>query len=292
MRFHIVTDSSVQFAHPQLAAQYPLTIVPNTVVVGGRRYRTGVDIAPDRLLEAIYMHARPPQTVAPAVDDFVAIYTQLAHHTDVILSLHPSRLLSDSYAHAQAAAKQLEGHAAVYVMDTRTTDVALGMVIRAAVRAIETHNDAEAVVNRVRGSVDHIYAAFYTETTGFLVANGLLAPSHAVLSAITGTMPVLAIEDGEVVIIEKVRNRTQAVDKLVEFAVEFEDIADALIVQSGAYMSEQSRALQDRLSLEFPQQHFPHAPYGAALASIIGPNATGITLMERDPDFDDDQDDA
>ncbi len=290
MRFHIVTDSSVQFAHPQLAAQYPLTIVPNTTVVGGKRYRNGVDVTPEKLLDAINTHPTPPQTIAPSVDEFVAAYTKLAHHTDVILSLHPSRALSDSYAHAQAAAQQLDGHADVHVIDSRTTDVALGMVIRATVRAIESYNDPEIIVSRVRGSVDHIYAAFYTESTQFLVANKLLAPSHAVLGAMTGTMPILSVEDGEVAIIEKVRNRTQAVDRLVEFAIEFDDIEDALIVQSGTFMSEQSRALQDRLSVEFPQLHFPHAPYGTALAAIIGPNATGIALMERDLNADDEDD--
>jgi fatty acid-binding protein DegV len=83
---------------------------------------------------------------------------------------------------------------------------------------------------------------------------------------------------------EKVRTRVQAIERLVEFAVEFTEIDDAVIVQHKPFLSEQTRMLQDRLTIEFPGRVFPHALYGPSLAALIGVDAMGLVVLERELD--------
>ncbi|MEM6280688.1 MAG: DegV family protein [Chloroflexota bacterium] len=295
MRIHIVTDSGAHFAHPQIASQYPMTTVPNTLVIGGQAYREGVDLTAEKLLHLIGQQSKPPRVQPPSVDEYVAVYTRLAYHHDAIISVHMSREMSDSWKNAQAAAKQLEGHVQIHVIDSMMLDGAQGMVVRAAVRAIEKYDDVETIVRVVRGAADRAYAIYYVERPDFIAQQGILSRSHAVLSAMTGTIPVVSIEDGVIVPIEKVRTRSQAIDRLVEFVVEFEDVEDALILQPGAFMSEHTRNLQDRLTAEFPGKHFPHAVYSPTLAAYLGTHATGLVVLESeidDEDFDDDDRDT
>ncbi|MEL6148550.1 MAG: DegV family protein [Chloroflexota bacterium] len=290
MRIHIVTDSGAHFAHPQIATQYPMTTVPNTLVIGGQPYREGVDLSTEKLLNLIGKESKPPHVEPPSVDEYAAAYTRLAYHHDAIISIHMSRELSDSWKNAQAAAKQLEGHVQIHVIDSMMLDGAQGMVVRAAVRAIEKYDDIETIVRVVRGAADRAYAVYYVETPDFIARQGILSRSHAVLSAMTGTIPVVSIEGGIIVPIEKVRTRSQAIDRLVEFVIEFEDIEDALILQPGTFMSEHTRNLQDRLSNEFPGRHFPHAVYSATLATFLGTDATGLVVLESE--LDDEADEA
>jgi fatty acid-binding protein DegV len=114
--------------------------------------------------------------------------------------------------------------------------------------------------------------------------NNILSSSHTILGAMLSIKPFLTLEDGEIKPIEKVRTRAQAIERLVEFAVEFTDIEDALILHNRARSGEQARMLQDRLVQEFPGQHFAIANYSPALACLIGADAAGIVVMEKELD--------
>lgn len=285
MRVHVVTDSSAHFVHAQVPAQYPLTVVPNRLTIGGQQYLEGNDLTAERALELIAHQPTPPQVVPPTMDDFASVYTRLAYHNDAIISIHASRRLSDSWQHAHEAAAQVAGYIKVYVIDSMTLDAAQGLLVRAALRAVEDLDDdpvtLEAAVEQVRGAAERAYAVYYPETPDYLMRNQLLTPSHAILNRIQGTMPLLSVENGEVVVMEKIRSRGQGVDRLVEFATEFEALEDALILQPRPYANEQTDSLQEQLSDAFPDQHVPHTVYGASLASIIGADATGLAILEK-----------
>jgi hypothetical protein len=62
--------------------------------------------------------------------------------------------------------------------------------------------------------------------------------------------------------------------------VEFVDLEDVLILNHRTYMSEQTRALQDRLTAEFGEKHFPYAVYSPSLAALIGADGTGLVVLE------------
>lgn len=286
MQTHIVTDSHAHFAHPHLIAQYPVTVVPNTLHIAGTTYREGIELSHEEALELIAHQVTPPKVVPPSVDEYVAVYTALARDHDAILSIHASRQLSQSWANALAAAEQLRGTLPIAVIDSRTLDAAQGMVVRAAVRIIEQENDLDEIVRRVRGATERVYAVYYVETMNYLMRNKLMSPSHAILGTMHETLPLLTVEGGVLGTMEKVRSRSQAVDRLVDFAVEFVDIEDVLILNHRTYMSEQTRALQDRLMAEFGDKHFPHTVYSASLAALIGADGTGLVVLEAALDDD------
>jgi len=165
-------------------------------------------------------------------------------------------------------------------------DAAQGMLVAAAARAIKQETTFEDMVRVARGAVDRLYSIYCVESLDFLLQNQIMTPSHTILGTMLGIKPFVTIEDGKLMPIEKVKTRGQAVERLVEFAVEFteEEIEDVLILQHRAAISEQTRGLQDRLALEFPERRFPYAIYGATLAALIGADAAGMVILEREVD--------
>ena len=97
-----------------------------------------------------------------------------------------------------------------------------------------------------------------------------------------GIKPFLTIEDGNLVTMEKVRTRSQAVDKLVEFVTEFEAIEKLIIMQNSPYITESVRLLQDRLATVYGKRTYPTILYGPLLASYLGPDATGVIVLEKE----------
>jgi DegV family protein with EDD domain len=178
------------------------------------------------------------------------------------------------------------GHCEIVVIDSETLSAAQGMLVRVAARACAEEESLEDVIRIVRGTIERVYAMFYVDSINTLLPeHKIMSPSHTILGAMLGVKPCLALEDGLLRPIEKVRTRTQAIDRLIEFVVEFTDIDEMVILQNRTYPTDQTQVLQDRLLLEFPGQHFPYAQYGPSLTALIGPDVIGIVLMESEMEY-------
>lgn len=277
--FHIVTDSGARLTHSRTPQQVSVTVVPNRVEIGGRSYREGVDLSHEEALRLIGQSGTVTLT-APSMAEFATVYAHLASSSDGILSIHASRELSQSWQHAREAAAQLGDACPIDVVDSRSICAGQGMLVRLAVETASHVDSFDQLVKTVRGAVDRTYSVYCVETLDYLRRNRYMEESRAILGTLLGIRPFVSIEDGALSVIEKVRTRAQAIERLVEFLVEFDQLDDAVIVQSRSGMNEQVRALQDRLAIEFPDQHFPFVTYGAALASLVGPDALGVVVLE------------
>lgn len=282
-KIQIITDSCTHFAVPQFLQAYPMvTVVPNRITIAGKAYREGFDITPEDAIRLIGQQPYAPLVTPPSEADYAEIYNRFSRKADAIISIHASREIYASFDHALAASRQFAGHCPIAVIDSRNLCVGQGMLVKVALEAVQRDQPFDDMVKAVRGAIDRLYSVYYVESTNFLQHNKLMAPSHSILSAMLNIKPFLSIEHGQMVVVEKVRTRAQAIDRLVEFVVEFSDIEDVAILQHKTYLSEQSRMIQDRLAVDFPSQHFPYTIYSPSLASLIGTDATGIVVLEKE----------
>jgi len=276
----IVTDSCAHFSTPHFTQQVPITVVPFKVNIAGKMYREGVDISAEDALQLIAHQPTAPRVFPPSKNDYVEVFTRLARHSEAIISIHSSRKMYGSWDNGHAAAQGLMGHCEIAVIDSQTLSAGQAMLVRLAGRAIEQEATLDDVVRVVRGAVERIYSVYYVETMDYLLQNKLMDSSHAILGTMLGVKPFLTMEHGLLVPMEKVRTRPQAIERLVEFVIEFTEIEDAVIAQHTAHINEHTRTLQDRLAAEFPGRYFPHTIHGPSLAALIGHNATGLVILE------------
>ncbi len=280
-RIHIVTDSGARFSNPRLISSLPVTILPNTIDIDGKRYQEGVDLESETAFSLMAQPKAPPTVIPPSEEDFVELFARLSHHYDAVLSIHPSRELSESWHNARLAAQRTGGNCEFAIVDSRSLCAGQGMLIRVAARAAQEEDSVEAVIQTVLDAVKRIYSIYCVHDTRCLRARGIMKPSHSILSERLGIKPLVSVEGGEIIIIEKVLSESDTIERFIEFLVEFDALADALILQMQAPISEQTRILQDRLALEFPGQHFPFTMYSATMASYLGTAATGIAVLEK-----------
>jgi DegV family protein with EDD domain len=286
---HIVTDSCALYAGAALDDPERVTVVPGLLHLGAQTYREGCDLTAEDAMRLMKQETFPPHVVSPTVAQFLEVYNRLIGSCDAIISIHPSRLLYPNWENARAAMRQVASYCPIEVVDSQTISAGQAMLVRLAQRVITEGLSFEEVVRKVRGASERVYSVYYVDSVDMLLQNKIVSSSHAILGAMLGIKPFLTIEEGALRMIEKVRTRTQAVERLVEYVVEFIDIEDAIILQNKPYLSDQTRMIQDRLALEFPDHHFPYAVYGPSLAALIGVDATGLVVLEREMEaFDDD----
>lgn len=277
MNVHVVTDSS---AHGQLPPN--VTVVPHTIALAGKTFREGVDMSAEESLRLFSRQPYAPMIHVPTQADYLAVYDRLARDYDAIISIHASREILPSWQNARAAAQSLLGRCQIEVIDSRTISAGQGMLVRMAARMLNEGASADETVRVLRGAIERIYSVYYVEGIDYLMQNRIMAPSHSILGMMLNLKPVLTVEEGRLVPMEKVRTRIQAIERLVEFAIEFEDFDDALIVQHRPGLTDQTRMLSDRLAAEFPDRRFPSMLYGASLAALIGADATGLVILESE----------
>lgn len=288
-RIHIVTDSGARFSNPRLIRHYPVTILPNIIEIGGKQYQEGIDLDTEELFGLIARHDSPPKLIPPSENDYAELYARLSHFCDAVISVHPSRELSESWQNGRLAAQQVNAACEIAVVDSQSLCAGQGMLIRVAARAAQELDTAEDVIQTVRRAVNRIYSVYCIGDVSILRANGFMKPSHAILSTHLEIMPVVSLEDGQIIVIEKIRSRADVIERLVEFLVEFTELEDAVVLQDKKQISEETRVMQDRLALEFPGQHFPFTMYSATMASFLGARATGVAVLEKESDdLDDD----
>ncbi|NDJ78956.1 MAG: DegV family protein [Chloroflexi bacterium] len=279
-KVRIVTDSSAHFPNPDIVKRYQIEVVPLTVHLGAQSFREGEELDADAFFRLV-THASSTATLSsPTVEDFATLYSRLNRETDQVLSLHMSRRMSTTWDHANRASKTLLGRCEIIALDSMTTSVGLAVLVETAAKAAETGADIEEVVRIVRAMLPHVYTVFFVETLDYLRYNGLLSEAQSILGTMLNIKPFLTIEDGELIPMEKVRTQAQAIDKLVEFAAEFSDLEDLIILQNTPYPNDQTRMLQDRLAVEFGGRNFPVMMYGPSLATMIGPNGMGVMVYE------------
>lgn len=288
-KIHVVTDSGARFANQRLLQQYPVTVVPYELDIGGTRYKEGIDISVEDAMRLIKSQNKPPKLIAPSENEYAELYANLSRVYDGIISIHTSREITDSWEHARHAAQRVQDTCDVVAIDSRSICAGQGMLVRLAGQAALDNMDYDDAVQKVRDAVDRIFTTFYVESLDYLYANGVLSEARAILGSLLKIKPIVSIEEGHPIVTEKVRTRSQAIDRMIEFLVEFDDLEDAMIVQNRTHITEQARQLQDRLSVEFPGRHFPYTMYGMALAVLLGGEATGVMVLESEMEsFDND----
>ncbi len=280
-RIHIVTDSGARFSNPRLMRHFPVTILPNTIVIGDRRIREEADMDAEAAFALIAQLAQPPIVRPPSEREYAEAFLRHAPHCDAIISVHPSRRLSQSWQNGRLAAQAVSSDCEIAVVDSQSLCAGQGMLIRVAAKAAESAADVETAIHLVRQAVDQIYSVYCVRDTKFLRAHGIMSASHAILSTKLGVMPFVSLEGGEIIVIEKVQSTSQTIERLVEFMTEFNALEDALVLQDQRHITEQTRLMHEVLALDFPGQHFPFSMYSLSMACYLGASASGMAVLEK-----------
>lgn len=276
----IVTDSTAQFWERGYAQKHNVVVAPLTIHFGRQSFRDGIDITTQDFFRRMSAGGPAPVAASPSADQFIAVFEELGKSTHQIVAILVSGKLSRTVRNAQAAADALLGRCKITVIDSLTTSIGLGILVQAAAEAAERGESAEEIIRIARGIIPRLYTMFFVEDLTYLERAERLGRSQAILGAMLGIKPILAIEDGDIVAMEKVRTRVQAIEKLLEFTSEFSCIAQMAILQTMPNHTDRTRMLLERLAVEHPGREVPVLTYGPALATHIGPNSIGITVHE------------
>jgi len=277
----IITDVTATLTQ-EVIDRYRVAVLPVEVSFGDQVFIVGNDADRDRLLQRMTQDIAQRASATIPAARFQRAYTELARESSDILVLVAARALSGAFDQGRAAAQEFLGRSRIVVMDTMATSWGLGLVVQVAARLAAEGASLDEVVRRVRGVLPHIYFAFFVERLDYLERGGRLDAAQALLGSMLRIKALLLMEDGDVVPLEKVRTRPQAIEKLTDFVAEFAHI-DRVVLLKSPIESDVNTLIDDlrrELLLIFPNREFPELEYDVILAAHLGPEAIGVMVYE------------
>lgn len=276
----VVTDSTADLT-PEIAAACGITVVPVSVRFGREQYYDHVTLSGDDFMSRL--KAQPhvyPDAVPPAVHEFESTYSALACHTSSILSIHLSGRLGATYANACQARDhhKVRNACRVTVIDSRLTSLGLGFVAMEAAIAAKAGKPLDEVARLARAMLPQTHVLFFVDTLDHLRRGGRIGKIQALWGSVTGIKPLLRLDDGEIVLMEKVRTRAKALERLFEFVSDFPRVERLGIVYSTT--PNEANNLARRVEGVVPRSHIMMARYGCGLACHLGPGALGVVVYE------------
>jgi DegV family protein with EDD domain len=276
-RVKIVTDSTADMP-PSVVEELGITVLPLTLHLGQKNLRDGVDITPQDIGERFSHTHSPPTTSPPSAQQFTDTFTELSRGGNEVVAILVSSKLSQTFRVATRAAAPLLGRSKIVVIDSQLITVGLGMLVTAAARAAAQGASFDEVVRLIRGMIPRIYIGFFVETLDYLERGGRIGKAQALLGTMLNIKPLLILEEGEIVALEKVRTRSKAIEKLVEFITEFTRIEKLVILHGNT--PEDVTALIEQINLVVPNLDISVDHYGPATATHVGTDALGVVVYE------------
>jgi len=282
----VVTDSTA-YLPDELVEGYGIHVVPLYVVLAGHSGREGSDIAPGDVARALGVRGQSVSTSRPTPGDFVAAYRRaLDEGADRLVSVHLSSKLSGTWDAARLAASQVGEHI-VTVVDTRSAAMGAGFAVLAAARSAAAGADPATVARTAQEIAESTRTFFVVDTLEYLRRGGRIGSAAAVLGSALAVKPVLHVQDGRVVPLEKVRTTARALNRLVQRAVEVAGQGPVSVAIHHLAAAEKAERLAAEIRDRLPQLRELHvSELGAAIGAHVGPGAVGIVVAPfwRGPD--------
>jgi DegV family protein with EDD domain len=277
-RVAVVTDSTANLP-AETVAEHGITVIPLRVSVGARTSDDGVDISAAELTAALRDRV-PVTTSRPTPEQFAGAYREcLRAGANRVVSIHLSAALSGTWESATLAAQDFD-YGVVRVIDARSTAMALGFAVLAAVQRAAAGGTAADVAGAAADTVDRTRTMFYVDTLEYLRRGGRIGTATALLATSLSVKPLLQVAEGQIVALEKVRTASKAIGRLVQLSTQSAGDGPVDVAVHHLDAPERAEQVASHLRSELLGLRRLHvAELGAVVGAHLGPGVLGTVIV-------------
>ncbi|HEX9364650.1 MAG TPA: DegV family protein [Candidatus Dormibacteraeota bacterium] len=271
--FAVVTDSTADLPN-EWRDRYGIEIVPLKVLFGKESFRDRVDMTDEQFFARLAASTTLPTTSAPSPGEFADVYTRLARDHDGCISIHIGEQLSATAEAARVGASSVDGFK-VNVIDSQTVSMPIAFLCRIAAECATLEEAAAAVQERIPRS--RVLALL--DTLRYVEMGGRVSRAQAMIGTMLDLKPLLLVANREIKSIDRVRTRSRAIPRMVEF-FRTEMPVETLAVMH-AQAPDEAAQIASELRKELPEMEIPIGQIGCVLGTHTGPRALGLVYLKK-----------
>jgi DegV family protein with EDD domain len=271
--FAVVTDSTADLPE-EWRERYGIEVVPLKVLFGKETFRDRVDMTDEEFFRRLAASTSLPTTSAPSPGEFAEVYQRLARDYEGCISIHIGAQLSATADAARVGAQSVDGFK-VNVIDSETVSMPLAFLCRIAAES-PTLEDATAAVGE---RIPNCRVLALLDTLRYLEMGGRIRRAQAMIGTMLDLKPMLLVEDREIKPVDRVRTRSRAIPRMVEFFRTQLPVEHVAVMHAEA--PEDAQRIAEDLKQECPDLEVPVGQIGCVLGTHTGPKALGIVYIKK-----------
>lgn len=280
-KIKIVTDSTCDLPKDLLEKKEVLCL-PLQVTVNGKTYFDGVDIDINTFFDEMDKSNEAPKTSQIPPAKFAEVFKEYLDEGYEIVTLHLSSKMSGTYQSACIAKEMLDTDK-IHVIDSQNVTAGLGVLVLKACSLKDQGKSAEEIVDGVNEVIGHVKSTLNFQSLDNLVKGGRLSKTTGFVGGLLGIKLNLAVEDGEMVVRDKVRGSKKALRCLIDY-IETHGISDEVTpVVLNAAADEDNRSVLNGIVEYLEEQNIKYieSSVGCVVGTHSGKNACGIFFIEN-----------
>ncbi|WP_438316277.1 DegV family protein [Sporosarcina sp. FA9] len=249
-----------------------VTLIPLHVLIDDKEYKDIVDIDSREVYKAI-RNGKTPKTSQVSPELFLDLWQELAASGDEGIYIAFSSELSGTYDTSVMIKNQVlesNPNLNLITIDSKCASLGYGLLIKEAVRLRNENEDLETIEKKIRFMAAHMEHLFTVEDLDYMARGGRVSKTSAFIGGLLNIKPLLHVEDGKLVPIEKHRGRKKVLRRITE-----------LMAERGSQLSEQTIAIShgddEAIALELKalveEQFNPKSVEVYLIGSVIGAHA-------------------
>ena len=280
MSVRIITDSAADLPVPHPQA---VTVLPMTVSFEDRHYQDGVDLTHRQFYERLIESDALPITSQVSPGQFAEAFHAAVEAGEDVVAVTLSGKLSGTYQSACLAAQDYPDR--VWVVDSENATIGQLILVERALELLNQGLGAGDIAARLDQEKKSVRLIALLDTLEYLKRGGRISPATALVGGLLAVKPVVAVRQGEVVVLGKARGSKNGNNLLVQeiqksggvdfgrpYRLGYTGLDDSLlrkyIEDSSALWSGHTDAL-------------PICTVGGTIGTHVGPGAVAVAFFRK-----------
>ncbi|MCK6204291.1 DegV family protein [Bacillus infantis] len=259
-------------------------LFPLQVLLDGQEYKDLITIEPKKVYDSI-RSGQTPKTSQVSPVDFEKEFRELARSGREGIYIAFSSQLSGTYQTAVMVRDQVKEDypdLSLSIIDTKCASLGAGLIVKEAARLSAEGASLEEIEKDILFRSRHMEHLFTVEDLDYLAKGGRVSKASAFLGGLLNIKPLLHVEDGKLVPIEKIRGKKKLLRRMIEVAKERgKGFSGQTIAISHADNLETAEEVKEMLIEELGAKEVLISDIGAAIGSHTGAGTIALFFLNE-----------
>ncbi|WP_129706208.1 DegV family protein [Priestia megaterium] len=241
-------------------------------------------IQPASVYEAI-RKGKMPKTSQAAPTTMYEVFENIAKSDDSCIYLAFSSELSGTYQTAMMIREELLEKYPDFqleIIDTKCASLGQGVVTYYAAQLLQQNLLLVEMTEKIKQYALHMEHIFTVDDLDFLAQGGRVSKASAFVGGLLNIKPLLHVEDGKLIPIEKIRGRKKVFKRMLDVMEERgKNLSSQTIGISHGDDLETALQLKEMIQERFGTKHFIINIIGAAIGSHSGPGTIAVFFLNE-----------
>jgi DegV family protein with EDD domain len=259
-------------------------MIPLTVHLNNKEYRDGFDIEPKTVYDAMREGAAT-KTSQISPQTFETVFTAHAKENKPFIYLAFSSELSGTYQAAKIAEQEVKEtypDADFQIIDTKCASIGYGLVVLHAAKMAKNGATLDDIAISGANQAKNMEHIFTVDDLEYLKRGGRVSKTTAFVGSLLKIKPLLHVEDGKLMPLEKIRGSKKVLARMVDLMEERgTDFTNQTIGISHADDQERANQLAEMIKEKFGANDILIEMIGSVIGAHVGPGTLSLFFLNK-----------